>query len=40
MFDNNKYISEMKTKFSTNGSAESNVKIIDPAKLRKDKDDK
>jgi hypothetical protein len=40
MFDNNKYISEMKTKFSTNGSTLSNVKIIDPAKLRKDKDDK
>tara|TARA_R100000656_G_scaffold123302_2_gene99683 strand:- start:304 stop:825 length:522 start_codon:yes stop_codon:yes gene_type:complete len=41
MFDNNKYVSEMKTKFSSNGSTgESNVKVIDPSKLRSMKDDK
>ena len=41
LFDNNKYVSEMKSKFSSNGSAEeTNVKVIDPSKLRREKDDK
>ena len=41
LFDNNKYVSEMKTKFSSNGSTEqSNVKVIDPSQLRSKKDDK
>ena len=41
LFDNNKYVAEMKTKFSSNGSTEqSNVKVIDPSQLRSKKDDK
>ena len=41
LFDNNKYVCEMKSKFSSNGSAEeTKVKVIDPSKLRREKDDK
>ena len=38
MFDSNKYVSEMKSKFSSNGSAD-NVKVIDPKNLREVKND-
>ena len=38
MFDNNKYVSEMKSKFSSNGSAD-NVKVIDPKSIRKVQND-
>ena len=38
MFDSNKYVSEMKEKFSSNGSAD-NVKVIDPKTIRKVQND-
>ena len=38
MFDSNKYVSEMKEKFSSNGSAD-NVKVIDPKNIRKVQND-